>query len=196
MTSSFNPARKNLELPTTHDANPLPKPSSTEKKLKFIIGLPHTPQTNQRGTPQGHLMSDESRGNPFNLATPPQRLSVRLNKGPRNTRVYHSTELGRISGVDEADDSDNYKKHLAAPYEREKIVSQDEDPQNILGDEAVNQFYLHYKQLDKIKDINSFTQVRDATYTSILGKSESLNLLPSKMGFIRERGDANKVKLK
>ena len=99
-----------------------------------------------------------------------------------------------FNDVIDVDDSQEFR--LDGPLKLEKIVSADESPQKVLGGEAVSNFYLHYKKLDKIQDINHFTQVRDATYTSILGKTQTLSLLPSKVGIIKEHGESSKIRLK
>jgi len=104
----------------------------------------------------------------------------------RGLSVFHPAEQ---------DDGDAYKKRLATPIKDERVVIDDEKDQEVVGKEACTDFYSHYKKLDRVKDVNHFMQVKDAVYTSVLGKSESLNLLPTKMGFIKEKGDFDKVQL-
>lgn len=83
-----------------------------------------------------------------------------------------------------------------APLEEEPIISADEKPQHTAGKEGVGQFYKHFRQLDKINDINKFKHVKDTAYTSFLKKTEAMNLLPSKIGIVKERGSEDKLKIK
>ena len=69
-------------------------------------------------------------------------------------------------------------------------------PKEIIGQVAISKFYNHYKKLDKVKDQNKFNAIHDSIYTAFLNKSESLNLLPSKIGFIKIKGDEDKLKMK
>jgi len=122
---------------------------------------------------------------------------VRLAK-IRNTNVHsldYAMHKNNVNSED-LDDSEDFRKKLVTPLRTEKFTSEDEFPKNVMGEKAVTNFYHHYKMLDKIKDMNHFTQIQDSTYTSFLGKSENLKLLPSKIGFIKEKGEADKLKLK
>lgn len=180
--------------------NQLTKSSSVpEKKLKYIVGL----SSNKPSTFKTSAREEEDSNSPHLITDPDESPSpsryqkpVRLAK-PRS-KAFHSMEYMSIKRTNETevDDSEDYRKRLITPLKTERLISEDEDPQHILGKDAVSNFYMHYKKLDKIKDINTFTQVSDATYTSFLGKSETLHLLPSKIGFIREKGESDKIKLK
>ena len=78
------------------------------------------------------------------------------------------------------------------------MVHNDEDqqPKEITGQIAISKFYNHYKKLDKVKDQNKYNSINDSIYTAFLNKSESLKLLPSKIGFIKIKGDEDKLKMK
>jgi len=130
----------------------------------------------------------------------PRSRAVRLTQVRVDRTSFRSVDFSKrglsIFQPMEPDDGDTYKKRLATPMKDEKVVIDDEKDQEVVGKEACTDFYSHYKKLDRVKDVNHFMQVKDAVYTSVLGKSESLNLLPSKMGFIKEKGDYDKVQLK
>lgn len=173
----------------THSSNP-----------KFIVGLgpksplARTPMIDGSVSQLPDTMIDAS----FSPMLSHRRPTIRLNKPTHQT--YRSLDVLSKSTNPlpkaEKDDAENYKKRLTTPYKDEKLDVDDQAPQGILGGEAIKKFYSHYKKLDKVKDVNSFMQVKDAVYTSFLEKTESLNLLPSKIGFIKEKGDLNVIKLK
>ena len=98
------------------------------------------------------------------------------------------------SDIDEVDEKE-IDKGLEKPLEEEKLVSVDEKPVQTCGLESVGQFYNHYRQLNKICDINGFKNVKDAIYTSCLRKSERLSLLPSKIGLAKDFGDEDLLKI-
>ena len=94
----------------------------------------------------------------------------------------------------EKNDYDFYRKKLNTPWKQDRVNSVDEEPQGIMGRDAIDKFYNHYKKLDKIKDINSYAVISDSMYTNFLSKSESLKLLPAKVGVLRERGAETMLK--
>jgi len=119
--------------------------------------------------------------------------SFRLKRPERS--VIKSFEIDKFGKII-TDDNETYRQRLNTPYKNERVVSEDEQPIRIMGEDSVKKFYNHYKKLDKIKDINNFYAVKDSVYTNFLSKTESLQLLPSKVGFIKDEGDINRVKLK
>ena len=113
----------------------------------------------------------------------------------RNTQSVDYTNFNKsIFGKDSKDDDSlEYQRIMAQKTGREDSVYQDEKPTDIVGTEAVTNFYSHYKKLDKILDQNSFKDIKDSMYTSFLRRSEDLHLFPSKIGLIKPRGERAKI---
>lgn len=47
--------------------------------------------------------------------------------------------------------------------------------------------------MDRIKDQNSYENIKPSVYTSMLSRCENLGILPSKLGIVKYKGDAGKV---
>lgn len=173
------------------------------RKHQYVIGLPTPKQQSvfQTGTEIQAIPLDSYNLRTSESPTSFRTKSIRLSRLSRDqSKVFASIDLlrGDLSGTAkiEPEDAEEFKDRLSTPWKEEKIIPEDDSPQNIVGEEACKNFYSHYKKLGRVKDVNSFMHVKDAVYTSVLGKSESLGLLPSKIGFIREKGEAGMVQLK
>jgi len=201
-TSPIRPAAR--YIPSTLDPRDFPSPlkhgPSSEKKLKFIVSLQPLQSNTFKTLKDEELENQRVETEPSNHPSFFLGKPIRLSKCTKNNLGFYSMDYAsyKRNKIEEAeaDDSEEFRKGLITPFRAERLISGDESPHNILGEDVVSNFYQHYKKLDKVRDINSFTQVQDATYTSFLGKTESLQLLPSKIGFIRDKGEADKIKLK
>ena len=100
-----------------------------------------------------------------------------------------------LESRDSQSDPNYYKSRLKTPMNHQNRT-EDMKPKEMIGQAAISKFYHHYKKLDKIKDQNKYNAINDSIYTAFLNKSESLNLLPSKIGFIKMKGDEDKLKMK
>jgi hypothetical protein len=129
-----------------------------------------------------------------------QSKHLRIKKPEAKHRVAQSVDFANklfpIPAFEPKDDTETYRRRLNTPWKIEKVHSDDEIPCGILGRESIDRFYNHYKKLDKIKDINHFNAIKDSVYTSFLTKSESLNLLPAKVGVLKEAGESTKLKIR
>jgi len=201
---------RTIDLPNINkppQESPYALASPTRKNFKVISGLEPLQPTYLTRPPQSMSIKtspDEDEREPksprFESPSSPQFFygrPVKLTR-LRNTNVHsldYATSNRKLINPEDMDDSEEFRKKLVTPLRTEKLISEDESPKNVMGEKAVTNFYSHYKMLDKIKDMNHFTQIQDSTYTSFLGKSENLKLLPSKIGFIKEKGEADKLKL-
>lgn len=141
-----------------------------------------------------HSTDEDRSSTPQKFASPKisQRLApVRF----KRTRNAQSLDLRSIRHQNsKKDDSFEYLKAMQEPSNRdESNYYADQLPKKTVGAEAVNNFYSHYKRLDKIVDQNSFKDIRDSIYTSFLKCEEDLALFPSKIGLIKERGDKRHI---
>ena len=122
-------------------------------------------------------------------STQPTSVKPLKIKRPINTKtIFQTLELeSEKAQKEKQDDSSIYRKRLNTPIQQDQLTHRDQLSQRVIGKEAVDNFYSHYKKIDRVKDINSFFQSNPGTYTSVLSKSEDLALFPAKVGFLRER---------
>ena len=79
---------------------------------------------------------------------------------------------------------------------KDELIVDDEKPKETVGKKAIGDYYYHFKRLDKVKDQNTYREIKDSVYTAFLSKSEDLKVLPSKIGFIKEKGVNSIVEIK
>jgi hypothetical protein len=72
----------------------------------------------------------------------------------------------------------------------------DAEPKKRVGEKAINNFYQHYKDLNKVCDQNSTCQVKDSVYTGMLNYCETKKILPSKCGVIKTSGSSKTLNLR
>ena len=65
-----------------------------------------------------------------------------------------------------------------------------------VGEEAVEQYYHHYKKLDRVKQENRLTNINESPFTAVLDSTERKRLMPSKLGLVRLKGDQNTLDIK
>mgnify|MGYP001156686915 CR=1 FL=1 len=127
----------------------------------------------------------------------PKLAPIRPRRG-RNTQSvdYTNTKKSPFFHADsKVDDSTEYLSKMARKSSREDLMCEDEKPTHLIGEEAITEFYSHYKHLDKIVDQNRFKDIKDSMYTSFLRRSEDLHLFPAKIGLIKSRGDKTKISI-
>ena len=124
-------------------------------------------------------------------------LSPIINKksGLDHQRINIEGERDELESRDSQSEPNYYKSRLKTPF-NQQYRNEDQQPKEITGQIAITKFYNHYKKLDKVKDQNKYNSINDSVYTAFLNRSESLNLLPSKIGFIKIKGDEDKLKMK
>ena len=117
----------------------------------------------------------------------------------KRNQDQHRSELDEardeLESRDSQSDPNYYQARLKTPLNHQNRT-EDMKPKEMIGQAAISKFYNHYKKLDKIKDQNRYNVINDSIYTAFLNKSESMNLLPSKIGFIKMKGDEDKLKMK
>ena len=57
------------------------------------------------------------------------------------------------------------------------------------------QFFSHYKNLKKIIDQNEFSETRGSIFTAILAQVEQKNLMPCKMGLVKEHRQKDRINI-
>jgi len=184
---------------------PILSPRHNNSKLK-TLNLNPQQQIDSRLFVQSQVLSARShQEDPVDalkrslLGSPPSVArtfkSIKLSLPPKSRVVLPALPL--FKNNKEEDETPLYKNRLRTPLHQERVISGDENPNERSPKSGATEFYSHYKNLDKIRDINEFNQTKDALYTTFLRKSENLNLLPSKIGFIASDKNANnRIKLK
>jgi hypothetical protein len=190
--SRLTPDRLSLpfEGPSDHLKLPQVLPNTSQAKINSRFEFTTSPKFLYKNSSLGIFKGPQSLPPTLGITESTQATSVRpfkLRRPVNPKTIFQSLELDTPSIP--KDDTEYYRKGLNTPYKNEQISSRDEQTQRILGREAVNSFYTHYKKLDRVKEINLHLPCQDAVYTNFLSKSESLCLFPSKIGFLRERID-------
>lgn len=104
----------------------------------------------------------------------------------------------KVTKTEGNEDSMEYFDKMMRTTAKDEVLGDDEklNENDIVGPRAVQNYYSHFKKLDKVKDQNTHNNIKDSAFTSILSKSESLCILPSKIGFIKESGNNSVVSIK
>lgn len=79
--------------------------------------------------------------------------------------------------------------------ESRENIPRDRRIQNFVGEKAVNDYYQHYKSLDKVRQQNKVFNVEESTYTTMLENIEERRLFPSKLGIVKARGQEKRMTL-
>ncbi|KAL4466565.1 hypothetical protein ABPG72_010616 [Tetrahymena utriculariae] len=74
--------------------------------------------------------------------------------------------------------------------------AEDNNQKIIIGDEAADNYYKHYKKLDKVQQQNKFFEIQDSTFTSILTASQKKMVTPCKIGLIKTKGSEEDLIIK
>lgn len=113
--------------------------------------------------------------------------SMNLSPSPKSKIV------DEIDDIDEKED-DMILEKLDGPIQ-EDVVPGAGVPQETTGDHAIENFYTHYKKLDKISDINEFKNSKQTMFSSMLKSTEDLKLFPSKIGLVKFKGSVEALKI-
>lgn len=107
-------------------------------------------------------------------------------------RIVQSLELNKHATSPQPDlkelDNEYFRKRLNTPFLPQKPDYDDESPFELVGYDIYNKYHNHYKKLDRIREMNEFASVEPSVYTNFLSRSETLKLLPSKIGFLKAEG--------
>jgi len=187
-----------------------PQNRSTTKKrnTNFCIRLnPRVDKKHIIASPQNKTVTDrhklDNSGEETSLsASPMMRKSLFRLKKPGDIRVttqslrsMNFSSAARIDDLDDKEEDDMMLHKLEGPIE-EDVVPGAGVPQETTGDHAIENFYTHYKKLDKISDINDFKHSKQTMFSNILKKSEDLKLFPSKIGLVKFKGPSDSLKIK
>lgn len=201
-------SRKNLEV-TTEDAHtPLLKTrrgdltTTPSTKSKFHLRL--SPVSQSVMLSKAQLNIDHTSTEPPNSyrmispRLPPIKSLPAMNKKKDLGMQKYNTHAGVVKTEEETDEEDRkeYMERMMRTTAKEEILAIDEKPKDTVGQKAVNEYYNHFKKLDKVRDQNVFREVRDSMYTSFLTKSNDLHMFPSKIGFIKEKGSSTTLEIK
>ena len=120
----------------------------------------------------------------------PNKL-FKLTKPGRNRVALQSLSITRPLKELKEDDSAYLRRKLSMNSTDGKVTSGDETiMQNITEEDAIQQFYQLYRNIDKVSEINKFNQNQDSVFTSYLKKTEELKILPAKNGFVIKKSDS------
>lgn len=187
--------------------------SSTNPKRKYKIGLlPSSPSElsitkvadSDQSTKQSFEMKrmrNSSSLKQLSLISSSPTLNLHHSPIPSTRHSFltlpplqlHSHRRSKSQNVVKEDDSEEYLRKLQEKTDRQEGVYADEDPKKTVGLDAVMNFYSHYKKLDKVVDQNKHRALKDSIYTTFLRKEEELQLFPSKIGIIKDRGEKSHI---
>ena len=200
-------SKKNLEIAIDENSStPIKSPrleyNTPNKRSKFQIKL--SPVAQSSIFPKAQLNIEGSLTEPVlshrlvSPRLPPIKSTLSGSKrlGP-NVQKFRTVGVAKTEG-DEKDEEDykEYMEKLMRTTNKDEIAVIDEKPKDTVGHKAVSDYYYHIKKLDKVKDQNIFRDVKESIYTSFLAKSDELNMFPSKIGLIKERGSTNSLEIK
>jgi len=201
-TKRFHPMTPKTLMHIEDNQYTTPKAKSANKASSLLVKIsPKLTKKRDTAPLQTSIATERLMNSPS--ASPSRRSLFRLKK-PGEIRVttqsLRSLNFSSTIRLDETDEEENEEaqltKRLHEPIIEENVVSLDEMPHETCGDEAIDRFYSHYKQLDKVCDINGFKSVKNAMYTTFLKKTEDLRLFPAKIGLVKEKGTKDRLKIK
>lgn len=170
---------------TPSNSNPLLRPTKPAPEIDIGPSL-------SLDDPNNHQIM---RLTQYNFSSP--KLAPLQFSRNRNTQSVDFTKgISNIARQDSRDDSAEYLSKIKEDNIKEEVDWLDEKPAKIVGTEAVEKFYDHYKKLDKIIDQNKFKDIKDSLYTSFLRRSEDLHLFPSKIGLVKKSGERAQILIK
>jgi hypothetical protein len=117
---------------------------------------------------------------------------LNLKQPSSKKRIIQSLELNKNALSQQPDqkelDNEYFRKKLNTPIRKQKVLSEDELPLELVGYDIYGKYHNHYKKLDRIREVNEFNNLEPSVYTNFLSRSETLKLLPSKIGFLKAEG--------
>lgn len=88
-------------------------------------------------------------------------------------------------------------------YIRNSILKPDEDDRGYdeenkfyIGENALKEFSIHYKRIEKIESENKAKEVHNSVYTSLLAQTNKKRLLPVKMSVVKRSGDPAQIDIR
>ena len=81
-----------------------------------------------------------------------------------------------------SDDDEKLEKTMMQSTE---IEYEDQKPKETIGDQAILDYYLHYKRLDKINDKNKYNRLKDSFFSNFLKGVEKKKMLPLKLAIVK-----------
>ncbi|KAL4456118.1 hypothetical protein ABPG74_014079 [Tetrahymena malaccensis] len=115
------------------------------------------------------------------------------------TRLKDGTQVDRYGRTKEQIEEERSRENdliqLKKLNESDDMQLEDKKSKEIVGEEAVDQYYGHYKNLSKIVQQNNYYQVQPSLQTDILREVEKRNVIPSKLGLIKQSGEEDILKL-
>lgn len=176
-----------LSKASTNQIPPLGNIEGLRSKFKVFLSPKFIPQSTMNLNKENAFVSPQ-----HSKTTPNSPKLIHLKK-PENTTKPVMIKIKKTKPLDE---TTILRKRLATPVRLEKINFSDEKSSPIRGENASQNFYQKFRILDKIQEVNSLYGVKNDATTSFLVKTQSLQLLPSKIGFINERTDLDVLKAK
>ncbi|KAL4483288.1 hypothetical protein ABPG72_007930 [Tetrahymena utriculariae] len=132
----------------------------------------------------------------------------KINDEDRQFMRYFQLKFEKSKNVKDALDSSHdsdflYQKNMSLPdvdldlLENKNIpqVVRDNKKKNTVGQFTQIHFLDHQKQINKIIQENQMFKVNDSVYTNLIKSQEKVNLLPRKLGVIKQKGLESLIQL-
>jgi hypothetical protein len=104
---------------------------------------------------------------------------------------------GKVSRIEQSpessDDEGKLEKSMMLSAE---IEYEDKAPKKTIGDEAILDFYLHYKRMDKINDKNRYSRSKESFFSNFFKGVEKRKMLPLKLAIVKREGNNHELNLK
>lgn len=133
----------------------------------------------------------------------PLREKPHMSWGLHNQLKWSSGRKGKlvIRDLDNPDivitqrEEDEYiRNSISKPDEDDR--GYDEENKFFIGENALKEFSIHYKLIEKIESENKAKEVSGSVYTSLLAQTNKKRLLPVKMSVVKRSGDPAHVDIR
>lgn len=137
-----------------------------------------------------HQMNEQSKkDHSFSKQNESQNIKEQSSFNLNNSRRMAKTEVSD----DESVADDKFEKSMVESVD---IEYEDQKPKKTIGDEAILDYYMHYKKLHKIYDKNQFSRVKESFFTNFLQGTEREDMLPQKLAIVKREGNNSDLNLK
>lgn len=202
----YSAVKKRLEISTDESTrfslhSPLPQQvTPSTRRNKFVVKLSPLSELSLITKPTMTLDSSATEiGSTTRLRSPrlaPIKLQAPLESSRSSISRHRQYNMMTEPDLIDEDENQKYFDEIFRKTDKEEIKGADEKPKETVGPRAIRDFYNHYKKLDKVRDQNIHRQIKDSNHTSFLVRSTELKLLPSKIGFVKEKGLNSSLEIK
>ncbi|CAD8171615.1 unnamed protein product [Paramecium pentaurelia] len=157
------------------DVSTMINPSSTHLTRNASYSMPH-----------------ESQINPQILAKIAAMVPYNSDNKKKFFRVDHVLKLKKKPDPLEEEQENEIRKNLQLSPE---IVKEDLQNKPLVGPQAVQLYYQHYKKVNKVRQQNDFFKISDSVQTAMLRQAEQIDVLPCKIGVVKTKGSEQSLQI-